>query len=241
MSLLVPARKPARELLDDVDLPSDEMARSLRDLDLVNASWGGGGALLDHLVRGMRAAPRPVSGGVGDGRFVVLDIGAGSGGVSRSIARRLDRERLRAAVVPVDLQWRHLAAGRSTNDARLAALCADAFTLPFADRSADWIVSTLVFHHFSPEQNRRMLAEVARVARRGFAMLDLRRHLFPWIFVSLAGRLVFETPVSLHDGKASVLQAYTPDEAREIAVAAVPGAKVERVFPYRILITGPGS
>jgi len=37
-----------------------------------------------------------------------------------------------------------------------------------------------------------------------------------------------------------VLQAYTPEEAGRIARAAVPDARVERVFPFRMLITGPG-
>ncbi|MFN2632157.1 MAG: methyltransferase domain-containing protein, partial [Thermoanaerobaculia bacterium] len=122
-----------------------------------------------------------------------------------------------------------------------AALAADAFSLPVADRCADWVVSTLVFHHFSPEQNAALLREFSRVARRGFAILDLRRHYFPWIFVSIAGRIIFESRVSLFDGQASVLQAYTPEEARAIVRDAVPGSRVERIFPYRLLISGPGA
>ncbi|MCA1581987.1 MAG: hypothetical protein LC796_11480 [Acidobacteria bacterium] len=73
------------------------------------------------------------------------------------------------------------------------------------------------------------------------AGLDLRRHYFPWIFVSIAGRIIFESRVSLFDGQASVLQAYTPEEARAIVRDAVPGSRVERIFPYRLLISGPGA
>jgi SAM-dependent methyltransferase len=239
MSLLVPARRPVREMLDDESLSADEMARSLKDLELVNEKWGGGDALVDHLLRGMRAAD-----GAGSDRaspFVVLDVGAGSGGVARRIARRAAGDGFRATVVAMDLQWRHLASGRlrhaSTSTLALP-LAADAFALPFADGSADWIVSTLFFHHFSPHENERLLAEFGRVARRGFAILDLRRHLVPWIFVSLVGRVLFESQASKHDGPASVLQAYTPEEAREIARAAAPESRVERVFPFRMLITG---
>jgi len=238
MSLLVPARRPVREMLDDETLPADDMARSLRDLELVNTRWGGSGALSEHLVRGMRAL-RGANGGAPDSPFLVLDVGAGSGGVSKDIERRATREGQRTRVIAMDLQWRHLAAGRLSNGAT-RALAADALSLPLADRSVDWVVSTLFFHHFSPSENQRLFVEIARVARRGFAILDLRRHLFPWIFVSLAGRLLFESRASRHDGPASVLQAYTPEEARRIARAAVPEARVERVFPYRMLITGPG-
>jgi ubiquinone/menaquinone biosynthesis C-methylase UbiE len=232
LSLLVPPRRPARELIDDESLPSEEMARSLQDLERVNARWGGGGALADWLLARMGTAEHRET------PPLILDVGAGSGGVSRSVAARLAECGVAAKVVAVDLQWRHLAFGRSRRP-DLVALAADAFELPFPDRACDWVVSTLVLHHFSPEENGRLLREIARVARRGFAMLDLRRHLFPWIFVSIAGRIVFESAASKHDGPASVLQAYTPREVEAIARAAVPDARVERVFPYRMLVTGP--
>jgi ubiquinone/menaquinone biosynthesis C-methylase UbiE len=143
-------------------------------------------------------------------------------------------------VIALDLQWRHLRAGRA--GARgLTAVAGDAFLLPVGDAAVDWIVSTLIFHHFSPEQNVLLLREFARVARRGFALLDLRRHLFPLLFVSIAGPLLFESRVSVADGPASVRQAYTQPEAEQIAREAWPGTKVERVFPFRLLITGPGA
>jgi SAM-dependent methyltransferase len=243
MSLLVPARRPVREMLDDETLPADDMARSLRDLELVNTRWGGSGALSEHLLRGMRAVRGAARGAAAvdtpGSPFLVLDVGAGSGGVSKDIERRAEREGQRAVVIAMDLQWRHLAAGRVSNGTT-RALAADALALPLADHSVDWVVSTLFFHHFSPAENQRLFLEIARVARRGFAILDLRRHLFPWIFVSLAGRLLFESRASRHDGPASVLQAYTPEEAERIARAAVSEARVERVFPFRMLITGPG-
>ncbi|HEY6049622.1 MAG TPA: methyltransferase domain-containing protein [Thermoanaerobaculia bacterium] len=229
MSLLVPARRPSQEILDDHGLAPEEMARSLRDLDLVQRAWGAARALADWL------APR-----IGPGeRPVVVDVGAGSAAVTRELGRRLARAGRPASAVAVDLQWRHLAAGR-TRAREVPSAAADAFSLPFGDGGVDWTVSTLLFHHFSPEENRAFLRELARVSRRGFLVLDLRRHRVPWAVVSIAGRVLFETRVSLLDGTASVLQAYTAREADRIAAEAVPGARAESVFPYRILIRGPG-
>jgi ubiquinone/menaquinone biosynthesis C-methylase UbiE len=167
---------------------------------------------------------------------VVLDVGAGSGDVSRRLARSLAGAGHPATVFAWDLQWRHLVAGRRMAGDALPSISADAFTIPFADRSVDWIVSTLFFHHFSPEENGHLLAAFARVARHGFALLDLTRHALPLAFISIAGRL-FKTRVSLCDGISSVRQAYTPDEARQIAQAAVSGARVDRVFPFRYLLS----
>jgi ubiquinone/menaquinone biosynthesis C-methylase UbiE len=232
VSLLVPRRRPSAEALDDARLSSEEMARSLRDLALVNRWWGGFGALWRHL----RARIEPA----GSRRARLLDVGSGSGDVARRLRRRLTRADLAVSAVASDVQWRHLAAGRRIGGADpLPAVAADGFRLPFADRSFDWVVTTLLFHHFSPEENVRALRELARVCRDGWAVLDLRRHLLPLLFVSVAGRLVFEARISVEDGIASVRQAYTEAEARAVAVEAVPGARVRAVFPFRLLITGP--
>jgi hypothetical protein len=233
VSLLVPPRRPSEEILDDPAISSDEMSRSLEDLSLVNRWLGNARALEGFLVREMRRldVTRPV----------LLDVGAGSADVSRRLVRSLARDGLPARVLACDVQWRHLVAGRRMAGDRFPSLCADAFVLPFEEKSVDWIVSTLFFHHFSPEENARMLASFARVARHGFALLDLRRHLLPLAVISVAGRLFFRTRVSVCDGAASVKQAYTPEEARRIAGGAVTGARVEPVFPFRFLVSAPGA
>ena len=161
--------------------------------------------------------------------------------MARRLAEQLREAGLETRIVASDLQWRHLAAGRRHAAPPVPAAAADAFGLPFPTRSFDFAISTLLFHHFSPEQNVRLLRELARVSRDGFALLDLRRHLFPLIFVWIAGRLVFRSRVSLEDGAASVRQAYTPAEALAIARSAVPGARVDKVFPFRLLIWKNGS
>lgn len=229
MSLLIPPRAPSFELLDDPTLSDVEMKRSLADLWLVNRAWGGSRAIERRILRHTRSGGRR--------RLVLLDIGAGSGHVSRRLAHGLRAAGLEAMVIASDLQWRHLVAGRRMMDGDPPpAVCADAFALPFRDGTVDWVVSTLMLHHFSPAQNERLLGRLAKVARAGLALLDLRRHLLPLVFVSAAGRLVFRTRISVDDGKASVRQAYTPEEAGAFAARALPGARVEKVFPFRLLV-----
>jgi SAM-dependent methyltransferase len=235
LSLFVPERQPSREILDDPDIPSEEMSRSLEDLALVHRWWGSVGALerfLSGEIRRLR-----ISGPV------LVDVGAGSGDVTRRLARGLQRAGHPAKVFACDVPWRHHAHGRRRTRDAFPSACADAFALPFADQSVDWIVSTLFFHHFSPEENATLLAEFSRAARHGFALLDLSRHLVPLAFVSVAGRLLFKTRVSVLDGAASVRQAYTPEEAERIARRAVPGARMHRVFPFRFLLSAgePGE
>ena len=233
MSLFVPPRRPSEEILDDPAISSEEMIRSLADLSFVNRWLGSARALEGFLIREMRR--------LDVARPILLDVGAGSADVSRRLARSLARAGRPARVLACDVQWRHLVAGRRVAGDDFPSVCMDAFALPFEEKSVDWIVSTLFFHHFSPAENARMLSSFARVARHGFAVLDLRRHVLPLAVVSVAGRLFFQTRISVCDGVASVKQAYTPDEARRIAGEAVAGARVDPVFPFRILVSAPGA
>ncbi len=219
-------------MLDDPAIPSEEMYRSLQDLSLVHRWWGSARALERFLVRELRR--------LGVERPVLLDVGAGSADVSRRLARSLARSGHPAKLYACDVQWRHLVAGRRMASDAFPSVCADAFALPFPEKSVDWIVSTLFFHHFSPSENARLLASFSRIARHGFAFLDLTRHVVPLAFISIAGRLLFQTRVSLLDGISSVRQAYTPEEAAMIAQHAVSGAHVDRVFPFRLLVSATG-
>src|ERR1700731_4666584 len=83
MSWLIPRRRPCREMLDDLDLAPEEMARSLRDLELVNGKWGGSRALDRYLLPLIRAARQD--------HFVILDVGARRGRLLASPARRRRR------------------------------------------------------------------------------------------------------------------------------------------------------
>ena len=231
MSLLVPPRRPSREILDETDLAPAEMARSLEDLDLVNRALGSARLLEKRLVGQIRSA-----GGSG---ATILDVGAGSAAVAKDLKLRLERRGLAPRVIATDLQWRHLAVGRMRGGREFPSAAADVFSLPFAENSVDWIVSTLLVHHFSPEENVRLLRELSRVARRGVLLLDLQRNRLPLLFISLAGRIAFRSRASVEDGPASVRQAYTREEAQAFVERAIPAARVERVFPFRLLISHP--
>ncbi len=229
-SLLVPPRRPSREVLDDSILPPDELKLFFEDLDLVNRRWGN--------VRTLARRLRPALLASDGSSWILLDVGAGAATMSGRLVERLRRVRAPIFRVALDLNWHHLMAGRALSEGEApTAVAADVFALPFPDGSVDWIVSTLFFHHFSPEENVRLLKELARVARRGLALLDIRRGYLPLLFLSTIGRITCKSRYAFADGITSVRQSYTAAEARAIASEALPGARVERVFPCRLMIS----
>ena len=226
MTFRLPKRRPQPELLDQEDLPLDEIEKSLADIRWVNRFWGGRRAA-EPLVDAIASVRAPQS---------VLDFGSGSGDLPAYLKTRARRLGIPLTVISLDRQLAHLSTARRLFGAgRLVA--ADALSTPLADASVDWVFSSHFFHHFSPDENVRILREMARVARRGIFVLDLRRNGLSRAIVALLGPFVFRSRLSVADGRISIEQAYTPSEAAAIArLAGLAGAGVRPVFPFRFVL-----
>ncbi len=207
-------RIPAHELLDEHDAPREDMEQSLRDLQWIN-KYCGGVRIYRSLVR--KFAPQSI-----------VDVGTGTSDLLESVPHVRTR-------VGMDFKIDHLLYER--NGSRVLRVVGDAHRLPFRDGSVDLVTSAHFFHHFSPEENGGILRDSLRVARKGVAVNDTRRHFAPLLFVLLLGALRLVGRITRYDAPASVRQGYTIAEAREIA--ATTGAarwKVVRKMPFRYAI-----
>ena len=218
MSLLVPPRRPSEELLDGaVDAASAE--ESLVDIERIHRVLGGRPIVRRHLVPLLLAVPST--------RPVLLDLGAGSGHVGRELGRELARRGRELVTVDLDRQLLHArlsAKGRS--------VAADALRLPLPDRSVDVVSSTLFLHHLDAAGVGALLRESARVARFAVSALDLTRHRLPLAVNALLAHVLYRSPITRHDGHASVLQAFTIPELRAVAARALPGTLVKPAGPF---------
>ncbi len=212
MSLLVPQRIDAPELLDEHDAPGEDVDRSLGDLRRFNSLYGGTGVYRRLLCR---MAPH--------GPASVLDVATASADTLESLS---------GFRVGVDFKIDHLLYMRSGSQVR--RVVASALRLPFLNNAFEIVTSAHFFHHLTPEQNAAMLEEALRVTRRGVVINDTRRHYVPYLFTRLLGALRLVGRITRNDAPASILRGYTIDEVRAIA-ATVEAARVEvvRAWPYR--------
>lgn len=228
------AERPLEAELMDGDLPYPEARRALRDLDRVNRWLLGVGAARRTLV------PRLVVAGDG-GTVSLLDLGAGSGWPARCIARSAARRGARVRLALLDRRLAHLVvAGEGFRAGeRPLRVVASVDALPFRDASFDWTLSNLVFHHFGGRDNRRVLAEMRRCARRGAAVVDLRRSRVARSLVRLLFPLLGIGRVACYDGLLSLAQSWKMGEVEEL-VADLPVLELRRRFPFRwSLVVGP--
>jgi len=188
------------ELLDSDSGTPREVADSLADLRMVNRQFGG--------VRTMSALIQEVAEQRNLKSVDWLDVAGGAGDVATLTAESLARAGITVKPVVLDRAISHLN-GNHLN------VCGDALALPFRDESFDVVGSTLFVHHLEPEEIVRFAGEGLRVARHAFIINDLIRHPLH-LALAVAGRVIYRSRLTRHDGPASVRRAYTVDEVRTI-------------------------
>lgn len=208
------------ELLDDDLGTPAEIAQSLRDLQRIN-EWFGGTRTTVRLLR--RIAER-----TGCRSISLLEVGAGNGQVPLAARKRLALAGIDLRVTLLDRVASHLPQNE------VAGIAAEATKLPFRDRSFDVVALNLVAHHFAPEMLEGVAREALRVSRVAVLINELirsRTHLG----LTLAGLPLFRSRLTWHDAPASVRQAYTVEEMRNI-VSRTAARKIEitRHYLYRM-------
>jgi SAM-dependent methyltransferase len=216
-------RQRGVEILDAPDLDPRLGRRSLRDVRVANALFGGAAAVVNEISSVLPVLPRHAT---------LLDVGTGLGDIparARQLAARggvtLETIGLEAA------EW--VAAASRTHTG--IAVVGSALALPFADASVDVVTCSQVLHHFFDDDAGQLVRELDRVARRRVIISEIRRTRVAAAGIWAASFLLGFHPVSRHDGVVSVMRGFTAPELRE-AVRAATGrdAVVHRRPGFRV-------
>ena len=147
---------------------------------------------------------------------------------------------MRARLVGLELNERS-AEGileESREFSEIASVRADALRMPFGAGAFDYCLCSLFTHHFRDDACVRVLKEMARVAKRRVYCIDLHRHPVAYYFYTTVGRLVLHNRLVREDGALSILRAFRPAELQRLGErAGLKGVKVERRFPYRLVLS----
>jgi len=216
------------ELLDGPLDDRPALVGNLRDLARVNRRLGG----IDLSARAIEAlAP-------GHSSIEVLDVGTGGADIPLALVRVTGIDNR-----PEVLEAAALADRRVTSTGELVLHVADGQALPFPDGAFEVAHSSLVMHHLEPDAARALLAEMARVARRGVVVNDLVRGRAAWAGAWALSHLATRNRFTRRDAPLSVRRAYSVAELTALLAAA--GIRVERRFDgpfgHRVALAGRRS
>ena len=186
------------EMLDHV---SPEEARpNLADLVRINRHFGGHSVLRKTLER-IASKSEAAS---------FLDVGAASGDSAQVIRGLYPR----SSITSLDCNPTNL------EDAPYPKLLADAFELPFAGASFDYVICSLFLHHFENGQVVDLLRSLHRVSSKALIVCDLERHILPYLFLAATKPFFGWNRITVHDGLRSVRASFRAKELHGLARAA---------------------
>lgn len=227
-------RSAALELMDDRALGGEELREALRQLRVINWALGAARPTIEGVSHFWGAAGRP-------DQLTVLDIGAGSGDLSRTLLRWADRHGVRLRLILVDIHPETCAAAADAHrgDQRVAVVCSDLLQLGI--RRADIVTAALFTHHFSQGQLPAVYRAMIHAARHGVVVNDLHRHRVAWALIWLATRLLSRNRMIRHDAPLSVLRGFRASDLEALRGEPELGRLQFAWRPlFRYLILAPG-
>ena len=233
--LPIPARVDKPELLDQGVGTDDDVRASLADLWRIHR-WGGGlDAITHYLYPRLLAQAQPIT---------LLDLGTGSAQIPAAIAGWCMTHQHPARILAVDFSARNLEIAQSVGmrfcafaEKSITLLQADATRLPIAPNSVDYVISSLLLHHFPPEAVIDLLRSAWTCARRGIIMSDPIRNRISVLACHIGQPIFARSYLTQHDGLASIHRAYTPSEMLDLAhEAGLNAPKIHRRTPWQMTL-----
>jgi ubiquinone/menaquinone biosynthesis C-methylase UbiE len=201
-----------------------EVADSLRDLRWFNRWFGG--------IRTVSSLFEEVAYCTGLREFSVLEVAAGEGYIPKVLNRQLQSSDIHVDVTLLDRLPSHL-----PRNGALAKIAAHALHLPFRESSFDLVCCSLFLHHLSPAEVVQFAEEALRVCRLAVLVHDLIRHPLH-LALAYAGTPLYRSRLTRNDAPASVRQAYTVEEMRELLCRAGAGqVNIREHFLFRMGVT----
>jgi 2-polyprenyl-3-methyl-5-hydroxy-6-metoxy-1,4-benzoquinol methylase len=228
-------RSAALELMDDLAIGGAELREALRQLRVINYALGAARPTLEGVASFWRAAGKPA-------KLTVLDVGAGSGDLSRALLRWADRHGVQIQLVLADIHPETCAAAAAAHqgEPRVAVVCSD--LLQLALRPVDIVTAALFTHHFSQAQLPAVYHAMVGAARYGVVVNDLHRHPLAWAFIWLATRLLSRNRMIRHDAPLSVWRGFRAADLQRLRAEPGLGGLQFMWRPlFRYLIMLPGG
>lgn len=219
------------ERIDTGDYTPEEYATFLREIRFINQRLGDRAALEKTLLAEITRVDLK--------EFSVLDVGAGSGELLRSIVNFVAKNDRKAQLTGIDLNEISVAAMRTESHdfPNISPVRGDALSLPFADDSFDYAISSLFFHHLTDDQIVAVLKEMSRVARRGIVVIDLERNQKAWFLYQLFCLAYRISPLVRQDGSLSIRKGFRVQDLQIIGEkVGLPDFTVTRSAPYRVVL-----
>jgi 2-polyprenyl-3-methyl-5-hydroxy-6-metoxy-1,4-benzoquinol methylase len=222
-------RSNKSELLDEVNIPSEDLFRNLYELEIINKKLGGHNATFKGL---SYFSFRKHS-------HTLLDIGSGGGDTLRAIANskygkyfnQLDGADLKSDCISY--------AKRNSEEFPSIAYYENDYKICLENnkRQYDIISNALFCHHFTDEQLIEILKLMQQHCQMGFVINDLQRHWLAYYSIKLLTTLFSKSYLVKNDAPLSVARSFKKGEWKNLLLrAGIENAIIKWSWAFRFVI-----
>jgi 2-polyprenyl-3-methyl-5-hydroxy-6-metoxy-1,4-benzoquinol methylase len=234
------------ELLDNEDIPTEDLYQNLRELDFINRWLGGHSVVLDgikHFVNSKKTNNSNISinnniSNISENTFI-FEIGSGGGDNLRAIGQFLDKKKILHKLGGVDLKEDCVRFAENSQPKKylINYQIADYQLSTFPKGKPDIIFNSLFCHHFKDEELIKMLQWMHKNANVGFLIADLHRHPLAYYSIKWLTQLFSKSYLVKNDAPLSVLRGFNRREwIVLLEKAGITNYKIQWKWAFRWLI-----
>lgn len=197
-------RSQKLELLDQDDIPFEDIRVNMQELDFINRWLGGHHTSIAGLKKLLvHHASKEI---------VIAEIGCGGGDNLRVLNKWCQQNKINASFIGIDMKDSCIAfAKENFPNKNVEWIVSDYAKVAFAQKP-DIIFSSLFCHHFSNEQLVQQLQWMQQHARLGFFINDLQRHPLAYYSIKILTQLFSKSYLVKNDAPLSVLRGFHKKE-----------------------------
>ena len=221
-------RSYQKELLDGNDIPFNDIARNMKELEIINRFLGGhriNVQALHHLLPEITVSP-----------VRICEIGSGGGDNLRALASWCRKENIPATFTGIDINTNCIQYARKTGPPNFTYIEKDYRNVVF-DIKPDILFCSLFCHHFTNEENVELIRWMDTNASLGFFINDLHRHPLAYYSIKLLTAFFSKSYLVKNDAPLSVLRGFQQHELTNcLEEAGVQQFSTEWKWAFRWLV-----
>lgn len=222
-------RSYQKELMDADDVPFEDIALNLKELNIINTRLGGHAIT----IKGVQSFIKDKT------ALVICEIGCGGGDNLFAIHRYCIKKNIRVSFIGIDLNPDCITfAKQQYPQLPCQWICSDYAVVHFGENKPDMIFSSLFCHHFTDEQLVPMLQWLQQNSSRGFFINDLQRHGLAYYLIKYITKFFSRSYLTKNDACLSVTRGFTKkDWERLFREAGIDQYHINWKWAFRYLIT----
>ncbi|HEY6063073.1 MAG TPA: methyltransferase domain-containing protein [Chitinophagaceae bacterium] len=200
-------RSCQKELMDGDDISFDAMAKTLKELNIINTRLGGHAITLKGVKKLMNSASP----------LAICEVGCGGGDNLFAIYRYCKKNNIPVSFTGIDMNAACIAfAKQQYPELPCQWICSDYKVVNFGENKPGIIFSSLFCHHFTNEQLVPMLRWLQQNSRQGFFINDLQRHWLAWYLIKYITRFFSRSRLIKNDACLSVARSFRKKDWQQL-------------------------